>query len=121
MLRQLGDAIAAFFEDVRPMRRNVTMLVLTEFGRTNEENGNRGTDHGHGGLMFVAGGSLKGKRVHGDWTGLAPGKTYENRDLAVTTDFRTVMLEIARGPLGLSPDKTLFPRFTPERALGLFA
>src|SRR5262245_66635503 len=121
MLGQLGAATEAFFEDVKDMRKQVTLLVLTEFGRTNEENGNRGTDHGHGSVMFVVGGRVKGKKVYGEWAGLEPGKTYQNRDLAVTTDFRTVMSEILFDHMKLHPSKNLFPKFTfrsEERRVG---
>jgi uncharacterized protein (DUF1501 family) len=121
MLGQLGSATHAFFEDVKDMRSKVTLLVLTEFGRTNEENGNRGTDHGHGSVMQVIGGKVKGGKVYGEWTGLEPGKTYQNRDLAATTDFRTVMSEILYDHLKLHPSKNLFKGFTPTKKLGLFA
>jgi uncharacterized protein (DUF1501 family) len=115
MLAQLGSAVETFFEDVKDMRNQVTLLVLTEFGRTNEENGNRGTDHGRGSVMFVAGGRVKGKKVYGEWAPLAGG----GRDLPVTTDFRSVYSEVLHGPMRLHPSKQLFPKFTPK-PVGLF-
>jgi uncharacterized protein (DUF1501 family) len=121
MLLQLGSAVEAFFEDVKPMRNSVTMLIVTEFGRTNEENGNLGTDHGHGSVSFVIGGRVRGGKVHGEWTGLAPGKAYQDRDLPVTTDFRTIYSEVLYDYLKLHPSKSLLKGFTHSKKLGLFA
>ena len=67
---------------------------MSEFGRTVAENGNRGTDHGHGNCMLVLGGGVAGGRVLGDWPGLGAGSRFEGRDLAVTTDYRDVVGEI---------------------------
>jgi len=121
MLARLDSAVATFFEDVDTMKNQIVLLIMTEFGRTNAENGNRGTDHGHGGLMFLVGGKVQGGKVYGDWPTLAPGKTYQNRDLAVTTDFRTVMSEVLYGHLKLHPSRRLFKGFEDEKKLGLFA
>ena len=65
---------------------------MSEFGRTARQNGNGGTDHGHASAMFVIGGDVKGKKVHGKWPGLEPEQLYEGRDLALTTDFRIGVL-----------------------------
>ena len=65
--------------------------MLSEFGRTVRENGNGGTDHGHGNVIWVLGGARHGGRVYGDWPGLAPAQLYQKRDLAVTTDFRAAL------------------------------
>ena len=73
---------------------DTVVVVLSEFGRTFRENGNRGTDHGHGNVIWVLGGNVNGGRVYGDWPGLAPAQLYQRRDLAVTTDFRTVLAVI---------------------------
>ena len=67
---------------------------MSEFGRAVSENGNRGTDHGHGNAMMVIGGGVRGGHVYGKWPGLAVEKRYDGRDLAVTTDFRDVFGEI---------------------------
>ena len=121
-LNILGSAIDTFYEDIKFMKKMVTTVVMTEFGRTNRENGNSGTDHGHGSTMFVIGGNVKGGKIYGDWSGLAPGNTYQNRDLLVTTDYRTVFNEILYGHLKLHPSKQLFPKYVaPETKLGLFA
>jgi uncharacterized protein (DUF1501 family) len=104
MGRQLGDlsgGIGAFAEDLGQDRlQHVLVLVMTEFGRTVKENDNQGTDHGHGGFMLAVGGKIQGKQVHGRWTGLADDQLYENRDLPVHTDFRTVFAEVLQGMFG---------------------
>ena len=81
---------------------DVTILTMSEFGRTVRQNGNGGTDHGHASAMFVIGGDVKGKKVHGKWPGLEPEQLYEGRDLALTTDFRVVFSEVAAKHLGAS-------------------
>ncbi len=121
MLSQMGLACSTFFEDIKFMRNKVTMLIMTEFGRTNRENGNFGTDHGHGSVMWAIGGKVNGGKVYGNWTGLAPGQTYQNRDLLVTTDWRQVFEETMRDHMKLHPSKSLFDNFTPaDTKLGLF-
>jgi uncharacterized protein (DUF1501 family) len=92
---------------------------MSEFGRTAKQNGNGGTDHGHGGAMFVIGGSVRGGKVYGKWPGLAPHELNEGRDLALTTDFRQVFSEIATSHLGAKQIDALFPGFTPTGRLGL--
>jgi uncharacterized protein (DUF1501 family) len=83
------------------------------------QNGNGGTDHGHAGAMMVIGGQVKGQKVYGTWPGLAPEKLYEGRDLALTTDFRTVFREIATQHMGATKPEALFPGFSGGNALGL--
>ena len=120
MLTTLGTALATFYEDIHTMRRYVTTIIMTEFGRTNRENGNFGTDHGHGGAMFVMGGNIQGGKVYGDWTGLGAGKTYQNRDLLVTTDWRQVFSELLHGHMRLHPDRQIFKGWKPsETPLGI--
>lgn len=121
MLSEVGTAVSTFYEDIQFMKNMVTTVIMTEFGRTNRENGNNGTDHGHGSVMWVIGGKVNGGKVYGDWTGLAPGKTYQNRDLLVTTDWRDVLSEVLYDHLRLHPSKTVFDKFTPrDDKLGLF-
>ncbi|MCV5262797.1 DUF1501 domain-containing protein, partial [Escherichia coli] len=79
---------------------DVVVITMSEFGRTARENGNRGTDHGHGNAMFIIGNGVKGGKVYGDWKGLKPDQLNEGRDLAVTTDFRDVFAEAAVKHLG---------------------
>jgi len=121
MLREVGTAVATFYDDIEYMRNQITTVIMTEFGRTNRENGNFGTDHGHGSVMWVVGGRVNGGKVHGDWPGLAPGKTYQNRDLLVTTDWRDVLNEVLYDHLKLHPSKKVFDDFQPrENKIGLF-
>ncbi|MEO0633220.1 MAG: DUF1501 domain-containing protein [Pseudomonadota bacterium] len=78
-----------------------TVVALTEFGRTARENGTRGTDHGTGGMMVMAGGAVRGGRVHGDWPGLRTSDLYQNRDLMPTRDVRAHVAWIMAGLMGL--------------------
>lgn len=100
-LRPLGDGLAAFARGSGEAWRDTVVVVLSEFGRTIRENGNGGTDHGHGNVIWVLGGAVKGGRVYGDWPGLAPAQLYQHRDLAVTTDFRTALAVILERHLRL--------------------
>jgi uncharacterized protein (DUF1501 family) len=121
-LRDFGAALAAFTRDLGDRMADVMVLTMSEFGRTVAENGNRGTDHGHATAMLVLGADVRGTRVHGRWPGLAPEQRFESRDLAVTTDFRTLFHEIATHHLALSPTTPLFPGWTiPSTKLGLFS
>jgi uncharacterized protein (DUF1501 family) len=119
-LRQFGDALAAFHQDMGDRMADVVVLTMSEFGRTARENGNRGTDHGHANAMFVLGGPVKGGKVYGQWPGLAPDQLYEGRDLALTTDFRDVFAEVAVRHLGAMETNTVFPGFcvSPRRFRG---
>src|SRR6056297_1697919 len=73
LLTQLGDALTAFREDIGSEWNHTTVVIQTEFGRRVRENAARGTDHGHGGVLLVAGGGVNGGQVYADWPGLAPG------------------------------------------------
>ena len=90
---------------------DVVLVTMSEFGRTVKENGNRGTDHGHANVMLVLGGGVKGGKVYGKWPGLGAGQLYENRDLAITTDFRDVFGELVTKQLGVASLKTVFPGY----------
>jgi uncharacterized protein (DUF1501 family) len=91
---------------------------MSEFGRTVKEDGNQGTDHGHGNVMMVLGGPVQGGKVYGKWPRLEPEQFYDNRDLAVTTDFRDVLSELVEKHLGQTSEK-VFPGFKPASPLGL--
>ena len=120
-LRGWGSAIAAFALDLGSRMGDVTLVSISEFGRTAKENGNRGTDHGHGNVMTLVGGGVRGGRVYGRWPGLSPSKLFEGRDLAVTTDFRSVFSEVLEKRLGVGGLSEVFPAFDSKRAsrLGL--
>ena len=101
-LQDYAGAIAAFAKDLGSRMADVTLVTMSEFGRTVRENGNRGTDHGHANHMLLLGGGVKGGKVYGRWPGLEPAKLYEGRDLAVTTDFRDVFAEILAKRLAIA-------------------
>ncbi|HEY3909588.1 MAG TPA: DUF1501 domain-containing protein [Stellaceae bacterium] len=101
-LRPLGEGLAALTQGLGRTWRDTVIVVLSEFGRTVHENGDRGTDHGHGNVIWVAGGAVRGGRIYGDWPGLAAAQLYQRRDLAVTTDFRTALAAILGPHLHLS-------------------
>jgi len=78
-----------------------------------KENGNQGTDHGHGGFMLAIGGMVRGGQVYGKWTGLEDPQLYRKRDLPVHTDFRNVFAETLRQVFGYNSIKEgLFPEYT---------
>ena len=110
-LTEFGQGIAALYADLKAYADDVVILTMTEFGRTVKENGNRGTDHGHGSAMFVLGGAVKGGQVYGKWPGLKAAQLHEGRDLAVTTDFRDVFAELAQGHLRATNLATIFPGY----------
>jgi uncharacterized protein (DUF1501 family) len=117
-LKEFGDGLAAFDRDLGDRMREVVVLTMSEFGRTVRENGNRGTDHGHGTAMLVMGGATQGGKVHGRWPGLSREQLHEGRDLAVTTDFRSLFAEVAVRHLG-TPADPLFPGFKSGGYLGV--
>lgn len=120
MLKDLAEALAAFAADLGDRIERTLVLVMTEFGRTCAENGNRGTDHGHGGLMFLLGGGVKGGKVHGKWTGLEEKALYQGRDLPVHTDFRDVFATVLKEHLKFDPPKNFFPNYSAGEVKGLF-
>lgn len=115
-LRGFADAINAFWTDLGPRQEDVVLVTMSEFGRTVHENGNRGTDHGHANVMFVLGGAVKGGQVYGPWPGMSPNQLYENRDLAITTDFRDVLAEAVERHLGVDRLQGVFPGFQADPA-----
>jgi uncharacterized protein (DUF1501 family) len=122
LANRLGDfaqSIAALVTDLGDRMENVVILTMSEFGRMARENGNGGTDHGHAGAMFAIGGSVKGGKVHGKWPGLEREQLYERRDLALTTDFRSVFGEIASKHLGAAKLDAVFPGYSAFAPVGL--
>jgi uncharacterized protein (DUF1501 family) len=112
-LDEVARSLAAFRADLGERFQNVTVLTMTEFGRTVAQNGTGGTDHGHGALMMALGGGVAGGRVVGKWPGLEPEQRFEGRDLAVTTDFRDLFAEVSARTLGVSDFARVFPGYTP--------
>ena len=119
LLREFSNAIAAFCQDMGDRMEDVVIVTMSEFGRTVEENGTGGTDHGHGSMMMVVGGPVQGGKIYGEWPGLEKEQLYEGRGLAVTTDFRTVLSELVRGHLGRTDLSSVFPGFSAKKELGL--
>ena len=114
-LDDFAKSIAALTQDLGNRMADVTILTMSEFGRTARQNGNGGTDHGHATSMFVIGGDVKGKKVYGKWPGLEPEQLNEGRDLALTTDFRSVFSEVAFKHLGAARMDAVFPGYTADK------
>jgi uncharacterized protein (DUF1501 family) len=106
----LSDSIAAFWSDIgETLHDNVTLMTMTEFGRTVKQNGTGGTDHGRASCNFILGNNVNGGKVYGDIKSLAIENLEDYRDLPVTTDFRAVFSEVADKHLRLKNDTLLFP------------
>ena len=112
-LADYTQALGAFWQDMGDRMQDVAVVTMSEFGRTAHENGTRGTDHGHANCMFVMGGDVKGGKVYGNWPGLERDQLYENRDLALTTDFRDVLGELVAKHLGNPQVNCVFPGYSP--------
>jgi len=122
LANRLGDfaqSIAALVTDLGDRMENVVILTMSEFGRMARENGTGGTDHGHAGAMFVIGGSVKGRKVHGTWPGLEREQLFEGRDLALTTDFRAVFGEVVAKHLGAAKLDAVFPGYSARTVVGV--
>jgi uncharacterized protein (DUF1501 family) len=122
-LDDFSRGLAALVTDLGSRMADTVILTMSEFGRAVSENGNRGTDHGHGNAMMLIGGGVRGGKVYGAWPGLAVDKRYDGRDLAVTTDFRDVFGEVVVRHMGVSDTRSIFPGYTvsPAKFPGLFA
>jgi uncharacterized protein (DUF1501 family) len=118
LLVQFGASLSAFARDLGDRMEDIVLVTMSEFGRTVQEDGNGGTDHGHGNVMMVLGGPVRGGAIYGRWPGLEPEQLYEQRDLAVTTDFRDVLGELVSTHLGQKIER-VFPGYSPAPVLGL--
>ncbi len=110
-LKPLGEGLAQLHSGLGDTYGRTVIVVISEFGRTARENGNGGTDHGHGNAMWVMGGPVSGGKVYGQWPGLDEDNLHEQRDLAVTTDFRSVVSGVLSRHLKLESPQlaTVFP------------
>ncbi len=115
-LRDFSASIAALVADLGDRMADVAILTMSEFGRTARQNGNGGTDHGHASSMFVIGGDVRRHQVHGRWPGLEPEQLNEGRDLALTTDFRSVFSEVVGKHLGATAFERIFPGFAVDKS-----
>lgn len=122
-LDDFSRSLAALVTDLGDRMTDTIIVTMSEFGRAVSENGNRGTDHGHGNAMLVMGGGVRGGRVVGTWPGLTPDRRYDGRDLAVTTDFRDVFAELVVKHLGVEDPRPIFPGYavSPARFPGLLS
>lgn len=118
-LDELGRSLAAFHRDLGALSTNVTVMVMSEFGRRLEQNSSQGTDHGHGSALFLLGGGVNGGKVYGDWPGLSHDQLFDQADLAVTTDYRQVVSELLATRFGNPDPSYVFPGFTPGATMGL--
>lgn len=120
-LKSLGEGLATLSQGLGSVYSDTAIVVMSEFGRTVRENGNGGTDHGHGNVMWLMGGGIKGDKVYGEWPGLAQAQLYEGRDLAVTTDFRDVIASVLSRHLQLDGGKInqIFPNYSPKPGIGV--
>ena len=120
-LRDFSDSIAAFWRDMGNESENITLVTMSEFGRTAHQNGTGPTDHGHANAMFILGGNVKGGKVYGKWPGLADHQLNEGRDLAIATDYRQVLGEVVSKTIGANNLEVTFPgaKLNPKQFLGL--
>jgi uncharacterized protein (DUF1501 family) len=116
LITQLSQAVKAFYDDVSSTQPLI-LTIQTEFGRRLKENSNRGTDHGHGGVMFVVGDRIKGGQMYGKWPGLKTEQLYQRADVAVTTDYRQVFSEILAKHTHAKDLAKIFPQFVMKPSL----
>lgn len=110
-VNDLSNSMMAFWTDMGTLQDDVTVMTMTEFGRTVKQNGTGGTDHGRASCNFILGNGVNGGLVHGNVQPMAVENLEDGRDLAVTTDFRSVFSEVADKHLNLHNDKVLFPEW----------
>jgi uncharacterized protein (DUF1501 family) len=118
-LEKLGQGLATLAQGLGDAYRDTTIMVMSEFGRTVAQNGNGGTDHGHGNVAWLLGGGVKGGKVYSRWPGLNPDKLWQQRDLAVTTDFRSILGAALAGNFGLDVKalRSIIPNYQPDNSL----
>jgi uncharacterized protein (DUF1501 family) len=115
----LASSAMAFWRDLGALQQDVSLVVMSEFGRRLRSNSAGGTDHGRGNVMFVLGPQAKGGRMLGRWPGLQNEALEEGADLAVVTDYRDVLSEILTGHMGLADASAVFKGHTAQ-PLGLW-
>jgi uncharacterized protein (DUF1501 family) len=111
-------AVGAFYNDLNAYHNRLTILIMSEFGRRLKSNKSIGTDHGYGGMMLALGNQVKGGNMYGQWNGLATEQLDNRVDLAVTTDYRTVLSELISKQLNVKQLDKVFPQFKEYKPLG---
>jgi hypothetical protein len=119
LVTTLANGLSAFSNDLAAYQNRLTVVVMSEFGRSLWANPSQGTDHGRGGVMLVLGGNVNGGKIYGNWPGLAGEDLEQGRDLRVTTDFRTILSEIVVRRLGNPKLGCVFPGFDRYEPLGV--
>lgn len=122
LLPALGQGLAALVKGLEPIFSDTVIVVMSEFGRTVKENGNKGTDHGYGNVMWLLGGAIRGGKVYGEWQGLNPSVLNENRDLPVNTDFREIIGTTLQQHLSISQDSLsrIFPDYKSSHKIDFY-
>lgn len=118
-LKSLAQGLVTLVKELGSLYSDTAIAILSEFGRTVKENGNGGTDHGHGNVMWMLGGGIRGGKVYGEWSGLSESALFQGRDLAVTTDFRDAIASILEQHIQLKANQVaqVFPGFTSNHRL----
>jgi len=113
---ELGRGLAGFAEEIGPRWNDTVVVVVSEFGRTFRENGNRGTDHGHGSVYWVLGGGIKGGRIAGDQVAVDQAHLFQNRDYPVLNDYRALLGGLFQRMYGLDQNglRQVFPSVQPK-------
>ena len=111
LVRGLSRSVGAFYNDIYEYKDNVTVLIMSEFGRRLRANKSGGTDHGHGNFMMALGGKVNGGQMYGKWPGLDPKALDKGVELDVTTDYRNVLSNIMKTSMGFEDLDLIFPGF----------
>ncbi|MCG7965422.1 MAG: DUF1501 domain-containing protein [Candidatus Thiodiazotropha taylori] len=119
-LTDLADTLSAFHTDMADLMQQISLFVMTEFGRRVAENASVGTDHGTGGVAYAMGGGVNGGQVITDWPGLSAADLHFGEDLAITTDLRTLLAELLNKRLGGTDLAQVFPGFAGPTTANLF-
>jgi uncharacterized protein (DUF1501 family) len=114
-IESLGRGLQALSQELGPEWRNTIIAVVSEFGRTFRENGARGTDHGHGSVYWLLGGSVNGGRIAGEQVRVQRSALFQDRDYPVLNEYRAVLAGLFRRTWDLTPDQLehVFPAATP--------
>jgi uncharacterized protein (DUF1501 family) len=115
-LEELGRGLAGFADEMGARWNDTVVVVISEFGRTFRENGNRGTDHGHGTVYWVMGGGVRGGRVAGEQVRVERATLLQDRDYPVLNEYRSVLAGLASRMFGLDTARlqAIFPGATPR-------